>query len=571
MAECRAAFYARVSSEAQARDKTIASPVAALRERIAADGVTMLPEAASIDEGHSGSSLVRPALERLRDAAFAGDIDRVYVLAPDRLARRHAHQALLMEEFRRAGVEVVFLNRPIGASPEDDLLLQIQGVIAEYERAQILERGRRGRRHAARMGSVSALAGAPYGYRYITRERGGGVARLEIVPEEARLVRLIFAWIGLDRLSLREVCRRLQQAGCRTRSGTTRWWASTLHGMVENPAYTGTAMDGRFHAVEPKPRLRPIRNHPPHSSRPTTRVPVPSEDWVAVPVPALVDPAVAEAARAQLEENRRRKREQSRGPGWLLQGLVVCRRCGYAYYGKATPGLAECHRPGAFGYGAYRCIGSDGHRFDGQAGCTNRPVRSDRLERVVWAQIEAVLNDPQRIAHEYQRRLTDLASASQPDADVGEVERRIGALRRGVGRLIDGYADGVIDRVEFEPRVADLRACITQLEEHRNALAAASEARRDLTLVIGRLEDFSMTVRENLVLLEWSARRDIIRLMVRRIEIDEGQVEIVFRIPPPPSGDPGGDRKLKSKHHCTGERRADHRLVDHQSAARQGL
>ena len=161
MAECRAAFYARVSSEAQARDKTIASQVAALRERIAADGVTMLPEAAYIDEGHSGSSLVRPALERLRDAVAAGDIDRVYVLAPDRLARRHAHQALLMEEFRRAGIEVAFLNRPIGASPEDDLLLQIQGVIAEYERAQILERGRRGRRHAARSGSVSALAGAP--------------------------------------------------------------------------------------------------------------------------------------------------------------------------------------------------------------------------------------------------------------------------------------------------------------------------------------------------------------------------------------------------------------------------
>ena len=98
--------------------------------------------------------------------------------------------------------------------------------------------------------------------------------------------------------------------------------------------------------------------------------------------------------------------------------------------------------PVPFGYGAYRCIGSDGHRFDGKAVCTNRPVRSDRLERVVWAHIEAVLNDPQRIAHEYRRRLTDLASESQPDADVGEVERRIGALRRGVGRLIDGYADG---------------------------------------------------------------------------------------------------------------------------------
>jgi site-specific DNA recombinase len=561
MAECRAAFYARVSSEAQARDHTIDSQVAALRERIMADAALMEPDHAFIDEGHSGSSLVRPALERLRDAVAAGDIDRVYLLAPDRLARRHAHQALLMEEFRRAGVEVTFLNRPIGAGPEDDLLLQIQGVIAEYERAQILERSRRGRRHAAQSGSVSALAGAPYGYRYVTRDRGGGIARFEIVPEEARFVRLIFAWVGLDRLSLREVCRKLQQAGCRTRSGATRWWASTLHGMIENPAYTGTAMYGRFHAVEPKPRLRPVRNHPPHSARPTTRVPVPRAQWVAVSVPALVDPAVAEAARAQLEENRRRKREQSRGPGWLLQGLVVCRRCGYAYYGKATPGLAERHRPGAFGYGAYRCIGSDGHRFDGKAVCANRPVRSDRLERAVWAEIETILNDPERIAHEYRRRLTELVAEDRADADGREVERRIGALRRGVGRLIDGYADGVIDRVEFEPRVADLRARIAQLEEHRTVLATTAAARRDLTLVIGRLEDFSTKVRGNLDLLDWTARREVIRLMVRRIEIDEGQVEIVFRIPPPPSGGIGGDRESKLTQRCTGERRTHVWLV----------
>ena len=567
MAECRAAFYARVSSEAQARDRTIASQVAALRERVAADGAVMDPDHAFIDEGHSGSSLVRPALEKLRDAVAAGEIDRVYVLAPDRLARRHAHQALLMEEFRRAGVEVTFLNRPIGAGPEDDLLLQIQGVIAEYERAQILERSRRGRRHAARSGSVSALAGAPYGYRYVTRDRGGGAARFEIVPEEARFVRLIFAWVGLERLSLREVCRRLRQAGCRTRSGSARWWASTIHGMVENPAYTGTAMYGRFHAVEPKPRLRPVRNHPPHASRPTTRVPVPPAEWVAVPVPALIDPAIAAAARAQLAENRRRKREQCRGPGWLLQGLVVCRRCGYAYYGKATPGLAERHRPGPFGYGAYRCIGSDGHRFDGQAVCSNRPVRSDHLERAVWAEIEAVLNDPQRIAHEYRRRLTDLAGAPA-DADVGEVERRIGAVRRGIGRLIDGYADGVIERAEFEPRLADLRARVAQLEEHRTALAAAAEARRDLTLVIGRLEDFSTKVREGLDLLDWAARREVIRLMVRRIEIDHGQIEIVFRIPPPSRGG-GGDGPSRPRQHCTGEHHPPAREQDEARGARR--
>src|ERR1700709_2237553 len=317
---------------------------------------------------------------------------------------------------------------------------------------------------------------------------------------------------------------------------------------------TGAAISARCPPAGPQPRLRPIRHHPLRSSRPTTRVPVPRSEWVPVAVPALVDPAVAEAARMQLEENRRRKREQCRGPGWLLQGLVVCRRCGYAYYGKSTPGLAERHRPSPFGYGAYRCIGSDGHRFQGKPVCTNRPVRSDRLERTVWTEVEAILNDPARVAHEYQQRLAAVSARVGSAADLSEAERRIATLRRGIGRLIDGYAEGVIERSEFEPRIADLRGRVAQLEEQRKEIRAASEAERELTLIVGQLEHFSARVRENLDLLDWTAKRDVLRLMVRRIEIDDGHIEIVFRVPPaPPSGPDQADARRRQR--CTAGRR----------------
>src|SRR3954447_5128671 len=308
------ALYARVSTDQQARDNTIVSQVAALHERIAAEGDRVLPEHIYVDEGYSGAGLVRPALERLRDAVATGLVGRLYVHAPDRLARRYAHQVLLVEEFRRAGTEVVFLNHPIGGTAEDDLLLQVQGVIAEYERAKILERGRRGRRHAARSGSVSALTGAPFGYRYISRSEGGGVARFEVVEEEARFVRLIFAWVGLERLSLREACRRLERAGCPTRRGSTRWYASTVRGMLANTAYIGRAVHGHSRSLPARPRLRPIRGHPRPSPRPTARVAVPREEWIEVAVPPLVDPAVFEAVQAQLGENRRRKRDRREPP-----------------------------------------------------------------------------------------------------------------------------------------------------------------------------------------------------------------------------------------------------------------
>ena len=182
------AIYARVSSEQQATSNTIDSQIAALEARLAQDGLTLVPEGRFIDDGYSGATLVRPALERLRDAVAAGNLDRLYVHSPDRLARRYAYQVLLIDEFHRAGVEIVFLNRPIGLSPEDDLLLQVQGMVAEYERAKILERSRRGKRHAAQRGAVSVLTGAPYGYRYVGKHGGGGQARYEVVLEEARVV-----------------------------------------------------------------------------------------------------------------------------------------------------------------------------------------------------------------------------------------------------------------------------------------------------------------------------------------------------------------------------------------------
>jgi site-specific DNA recombinase len=237
------ALYARVSSEQQNEANTIQSQLADLRARLTTQGLTLLAEQEFVDNGYSGATLIRRALERLRDVAAAGGIDRLYVHCPDRLARNYAHQVLLLEEFLRAGVEVVFLNREVGQTPEDQLLLQVQGMIAEYERAKILERSRRGKRHAAQVGNVSVLSCAPYGYHYVSKWESAGEARFEIVLEEARVVRQIFEWVGRDRYSIGEVQRRLNAAKEQTRTGKTVWDRATIWGILKNPAYKGAAAD----------------------------------------------------------------------------------------------------------------------------------------------------------------------------------------------------------------------------------------------------------------------------------------------------------------------------------------
>ena len=236
----RAALYARVSTEQQAQEDTIASQLDLVHRRVQTDGLTVAQELQFADDGYSGETFRRPALERLRDTAAAGAIDRLYIECPDRLARDYPYQMVLVDELRRQGVEVVFLNRDLDESPEGRLLLQVQGIIAEYERVKIREKCRRGRLYAARSGQVSALGGAPYGYHYHTKQEGGGEARYVIQFAEAQVVQEIFTWIGIEGCSLSQMCKRLQERGLVTRTGKARWDRATVLGMLRNPAYMGS-------------------------------------------------------------------------------------------------------------------------------------------------------------------------------------------------------------------------------------------------------------------------------------------------------------------------------------------
>lgn len=392
----RAAIYARVSSDQQTQQGTIASQVADLRQRVQADGLTLDEELCFIDDGYTGSTLIRPALERLRDTAWAGGFQRLYVHSPDRLARKYAWQVLLVEEFHRGGVELIFLNRTIGSSPEEDLLLQMQGMIAEYERTKIMERSRRGKRHAARRGSISVLCGAPYGYRYIGKHEGGGEAHYQVDFEQAKVVQRIFEWVGRDRLSLRQVTRRLAQEEVHSAKGC-HWCKETIRKLLVNPAYKGQAVFGKSRVGQRKLRLRPGRGWPEQPRCAVSRYAGKVEDQIVIPVPAIVTEELFEAVAEQLVENQKRARKQKQGPGYLLQGLLECGCCGYAFYGH---GISRFARNNAF-YPYYRCTGRDRHRHNGEQVCSNKPVRLDRLDAAVWADICELLQNPGALQQEF--------------------------------------------------------------------------------------------------------------------------------------------------------------------------
>ncbi len=528
--DLRVGKYARVSGDKQAKDDTIASQLEAIRERIASDGLECEPELCFVDDGYSGDILARPGLERLRDQAAAGVIDRLYILDPDRISRKYAYQVLILEELTRCGVEVVFLRNPPGRGPEENLLLQVQGMIAEYERAKIMERCRRGKQYAARHGSVNVLSGAPYGYHYIGKHEGGGEARYQVVSEEARVVRNIFEWYGRERCSLGEICRRLQTAGIPTRSGKATWARPVVWSYLKNPAYKGTAGFCKTQSGPLKAqRLRPQRGRPAIPRRPVSRIDTPPENQILINVPALVDEALFAAVQAQLEENRQRRRARSNGSQFLLQGLVVCKRCGYGCCGKPS-GRASSEKRISYAY--YRCTGSDAYRFGGQRQCWNKQIRTDILDAAVWEDVSRLLSEPERIRGEYERRRQRI----QPEGsrEIDQLIKLIKQMKRSISRLIDAYEDGLLDKSEFEPRIVAARERLSRLEEERTREADEAVNESELRLVIGQLEEFARRVAEGLREPDWSTRREIIRALVKQVEIDEAEIRIVYRVSPSP-------------------------------------
>jgi site-specific DNA recombinase len=517
----RSASYLRVSSQRQADEKTIDSQQADVRDRATRDHLTIDSAFEYIDDGYSGSELLRPSLERLRDHIAASMIDRLYIHSPDRLARNFAHQAILLEEMSKHGCEVIFLNQAgLPDSPETRMLIQMQGMFAEYERAKILERTRRGRRHSATNGNVSVFGRAPFGYRYIPKLASGGAARWEVDAAESKIVRWMFKLVGEQSYTLAAVCRELQSRGICTSKGNPVWHPHTVRGILINPAYYGEARYGKERLIERKAGRRAKRGDPAVPRQAKVAVATPLEDQIMIRVPPLVSQVLFEEVRKRMDENRKRQRQRQDGPKHLLSGLLICGACGSAY----------C-KQGSRRYRYYRCLGTDRYRLHHKTICDNRSVKAEILEQRVWADVCDLLRDPERLQAELHRRQTNAPEASS----INEKQRSVvDQLRQRIERIIDAYADGLLERNEFESRIGKLRS------QHDREVAALVNLRgeqaatEDWNNAATALSMLASQVAENLETATFTLKRELLTLLIKRIEVCRTEIRIVYKVPQNP-------------------------------------
>ncbi len=469
------------------------------------------------DEGVSGAVLRRPELERLRDLAVDGRFEVLLCHAPDRLARRYAYQVLLLEEFQRAGVEVIFAKEPErSGTPEDELLRQFQGMIAEYERAQIAERCRRGKLHRARAGAVSVLARAPYGYRYVKKSEHAD-AFFEIDETEAPVVREIFRRYLEEDESIAMIARWLTGQGVPTRTGKTGWNNATIWGMLRNPAYAGQAAYGKTHTTGAP--VRETRHARQHGQR--------------IAVPALVTAEQFALVQDRLHRQQRLSPRNTRRPS-LLQGILVCRACGYAYYRCSTRSKNGILRE------YYRCSGTDGHRRPEGRLCENRPVRLAEVDELVWTRVLGLLEDPTLIQAEIDRRLATLRAAHPSTGRREALERDLTRAQTALRRLVDGYQEQLVTLDELRARTPELRKREAALQAQLDALDAELHDAETYLKLTETLAGFRTRLAASAETLAIEQRQQIIRLVVREVLIGEDDITIRHSIPVPTRDQPPG-------------------------------
>lgn len=513
------AIYARVSSQRQKEGDTIKSQLDALLSYANQEGYRVNDNWIFLDDGISGKSLQRPALDELRDIIRSETIDCVLVYSTDRLARNYSHQIILLEEFKKYGVRVCFLkNPPVGDTPEAEMLNHFQGIFAEYERTLILDRSRRGKIYKAKQGNPVCLPSVAYGYK---RVRNGQGISIEICEDSARVVKEIFRLYVYEKKTISEICRVLTQAGIRTANDRPAWISSSIRHMLKNTAYIGTAYFGKTEVSNGvTDRIRHYRSgkslQPKHA-----RKTVSEEKWLPIPMPAIISESDFEQAQIQLKVNRELASRNTKEPS-LLQGLVFCGECGNPFY-KRSRKYKDLVR-------SYYYCRSHGDRKLKK--CSNGWTYQQELDDLVYNETMKLLQNPFLVRAELSRRAAESSDQENYERQEISYKKELSKITQERDRLLDAYQSGLIDLESLKKRYqeSDKRRSTIEKEIKRiQALRFDNENMDDLEKGLENALKAMKLSAKNLCLKE---KQKTVRLLIEKIVIYPTEVKIIHCISP---------------------------------------
>jgi len=521
----RTAIYVRVSTQRQAQTQTIDQQIDRLRSHAEAAGEALPEENVFRDDGYSGATLKRPGLDRLRDRAAMSAFDRVVLTDPDRLARNYVHQVLLIEELQTHGCRVEFLDRPMSRDPHDQLLLQIRGAVAEYERTLIAERTRRGRQRRFRAGQMLPWTRPPYGYR-MAADRPRDPSGVTLDPAEAAVVAEMFAWYAEGRRTLHGLVDHLHATGVRSPSGKPYWTGASVRGVLRNPTYTGRVYAGRTRYRDAA--IRRSATHPigrPHG----TAGPVPEAEWIDVgAVPAVVTRELFDRVQAKLAANRSFSARNNKVGTYLLRSLVSCGRCGLACLARRLPPHNSY----------YVCTGKTRQaRHRNGATCPSRYVPCRAIDELVWRDLCELLRHPEAVADAFRRAAIGAWHPQEFQARRDRLRQGLTSVAGQLERLTEAYLGDVIPLPEYRRRRGELEARAAALTEQESRLAGEVDRLDRAAGLAASLGSFCERVSAGLRDASFERKRELIELLVDRVVVTDDQVEIRYVLPTSPQSE----------------------------------
>jgi len=470
--------------------------------------IRIVQEDVYVDDGYSGKVLRRPALDKLLDRAYEGAYEEVLILNPFRLARNYGHQILLLEEFERAGCRVVFIQRPIGQGPDEELLLQMQGVIAQYEHAKIQERTRRGRLYRMRRGEL-VTGQRVFGYEYFSR-KGEVPAHYERLETEAEVIRKVFDWYAYEGLSLRQIAHALREAAVPTVRGG-RWNGSHIGHMLANPIYTGTGYANKIEAVEPKEKP----NQPTYRKNlKSSRRARPREQWFAFSAPAIVDEESFELARQRLSSNRELAARHTKHD-YLLRGLIRCECCQRKMYAetRSLSYLCSISRPVMA-----REIGCEA--------CENkRRLPAHQLDELVWREVVKLLQQPSLLKEHYPR-LRDQIHPRAAGGTLDKIEEKIEEMQKQISRTNNLFIRGILEQAAHDAKYKELKTTLQGLQTQRDQMTTHRMDQAEVAELLNSFRTFAKTINGRLDRADFATRRGIVQQMVKCVIIGKSVITI---------------------------------------------
>lgn len=515
----KVAIYARVSTLRQQQSQTIEQQLDRLQGYIAEQGWELAPEHIFRDDGYSGVKLARPGLERLREQAAGGEFELVLITAPDRLARNYVHQVLLLEELTKRGCQVEFLDRPVSDDPHDQLVLQIRGAVAEYERSLIAERMRQGRQTKLKAGLLLPWTKAPYGY-ILDADQPRDPSRVRVNEVEAAIVSQIFGWYTdlEQRASLYAIAKRLSDEGVPTPTGQSHWQVTTVRAILTNPVYTGTTYANRTRPVAARHRKSALQPVGSGQSKQAT----PKETWIPISVPAIISEEVFEQAQARLSLNKQMARRHNTEHEYLLRGLISCGQCHLACLGRTC----------SPGYSYYLCRGkTDSLRAAKAERCQARYTPAHVLDELVWQDLVELLCQPEQIIQALYRAQSGEWLPQHLQARRQSLVQALAQLARQEQRLLEAYLAEVIDLAELERKRQDIAQKQQALDRQVRQLETQLHQQLELGTMAQSIEAFCQRVQQGLTQATFAQKRELVELLIDRVIVDDTQVEIRYVIP----------------------------------------